>query len=84
MQYGADVAGSLKSLAQARTDIFGDEMDEAERKRRAEEQEKAKKAREKIVWDGHTNSAARTETTFQNTFSVDEQIKKMHSRLGLS
>lgn len=84
MQHGADVSTSLKNLAQARTDIFGDEIDEAERKRREEEEIKKRREREKIVWDGHTNSAAKTETTFQTQFSLDEQIKKMHSRMGLT
>ncbi|WVQ82269.1 hypothetical protein IAT38_004397 [Cryptococcus sp. DSM 104549] len=84
LQQGADVSASLKNLASARTDIFGDDLDEAERKRREEEENKRRREKEKIVWDGHTNSAARTTETFQSQFSLDDQIKKMHSRIGLA
>jgi splicing factor 3A subunit 1 len=83
MAQGTDVSGSLRNLASQRTDLFGDEVDEAERKRREEEANKKRKEREKIVWDGHTNSAQKTTDTFQAQFSLDDQIKKMHDRFGL-
>ncbi|ORY23136.1 pre-mRNA splicing factor [Naematelia encephala] len=81
---GADVSGSLRNLAQARTDLFGDEIDEVERKRREEEEKQKRREREKIIWDGHTASAAKTADTFQTQFSLEDQIKKMHSRMGLT
>ncbi|WWD17527.1 hypothetical protein CI109_101968 [Kwoniella shandongensis] len=84
LQQGADVVASLKNLAHARTDIFGDEIDEAERKRREEEERQKRREREKIIWDGHTASAAKTTDTFQTQFSLEDQIKKMHSRMGLT
>ncbi|KAK8864174.1 hypothetical protein IAR55_001420 [Kwoniella newhampshirensis] len=84
LQQGADVVASLKNLAHARTDIFGDEIDEAERRRREEEERQKRKEREKIIWDGHTASAAKTTDTFQTQFSLEDQIKKMHSRMGLT
>ncbi|AAW40714.1 hypothetical protein CNBA0990 [Cryptococcus deneoformans B-3501A] len=84
LQQGADVVSSLKNLASARTDIFGDDVDEAERKRREEEERQKRREREKIVWDGHTASAAKTAETFQSQFSLDEQIKKLHNRAGLT
>lgn len=83
MAQGTDVSASLRNLASQRTDLFGDEMDEAERRRREEEATKKRKEREKIIWDGHTNSAQKTSDTFQTQFTLDEQIKKMHSRLGV-
>ncbi|ODO08883.1 splicing factor 3A subunit 1 [Cryptococcus wingfieldii CBS 7118] len=80
---GADIAASLKNLASARTDIFGDDVDEATRRAREEEEKQKRREREKIVWDGHTASAAQTTETFQSQFSLEDQIKKMHSRMGL-
>lgn len=84
LQQGADISASLRNLAAARTDLFGDEIDEAERRRREEEERQKRRDREKIIWDGHTASAAKTTDTFQTKFSLDEQIKKMHSRIGLT
>jgi len=84
LQTGADVSASLRNLASQRTDIFGDDMDEATRKQREEEANRLRKEREKIVWDGHTASAAKTTDTFQTQFTLDEQIKKMHSNIGLT
>jgi splicing factor 3A subunit 1 len=81
---GADVSASLRNLAAQRTDLFGDESDEAARKQREEEALRARKEREKIIWDGHTNSAQKTADTFQTQFTLDEQIKKMHSQMGLA
>lgn len=84
MQQGTDVSASLRNLASARTDLFGDDIDEAERKRREAEERTKRKEREIIIWDGHTNSAQKTENTFQQNFTLDDQIKKMHSRMGLT
>ncbi len=84
LQQGADVSASLRNLANARTDLFGDEIDEVERRRREEEEKARRRDREKIIWDGHTASAQKTETTFQSQFNLDDQIKKMHSRMGLT
>ncbi|WVF71719.1 hypothetical protein IAT40_006527 [Kwoniella sp. CBS 6097] len=84
LQYGADVVGSLKNLAHARTDLFGDELDEAQRRQREEEEKQKRKEKEKIIWDGHTASAARTTQTFHTQFDLDNQIKSMHSRIGLT
>lgn len=81
---GADVVGSLRNLASQRTDLFGDEIDEAERKRREEEAKQKRREKEKIVWDGHTASASKTTETFQTQFSLEDQIKKMHSRIGVT
>lgn len=83
MAQGTDVSGSLRNLASQRTDLFGDESDEAERKRKEEEANKKRKERERIVWDGHTNSAQKTTDTFQAQFTLENDIDKMHARLGL-
>ncbi|WVO16420.1 hypothetical protein L204_104096 [Cryptococcus depauperatus] len=84
LQQGADIVTSLKNLASARTDIFGDETDEQVRKRREEEEKQKRREREKIVWDGHTASAQKTAEQFQSQFNLDNQIKQMHSRIGLT
>ena len=84
MATGADVSASLRNLAGHRTDIFGDDEDETTRRQREEEDARRRKEREKIICDGHTNSAAKTADTFSTQFSLDEQIKKMHSNAGLT
>ncbi|KAL7421521.1 SF3a splicing factor complex subunit [Cryptotrichosporon argae] len=84
LQTGADISASLRSLAAARTDLFGDEIDEAERRRREDEEKARRKEREKIIWDGHTNSAAKATDTFQTKFSTEDQIRKIHERLGVA
>ncbi|WWC61631.1 uncharacterized protein I303_104215 [Kwoniella dejecticola CBS 10117] len=83
LQQGADVVASLKNLANARTDLFGDDLDEAQRKARDEEEKQKRREREKIIWDGHTASAAKTTETFQSAYRVEDQIKSIHERIGL-
>ncbi|KAK4688970.1 splicing factor 3A subunit 1, partial [Tremellales sp. Uapishka_1] len=84
LQQGADISASLRNLASQRTDLFGDELDEEERKRKDEEDKLRRKEREKIVWDGHTASKATTESTFQSNFSLDNQIRDIHNRVGVA
>jgi splicing factor 3A subunit 1 len=84
MASGTDISTSLRNLASARTDLFGDESDEAERKRKEEEDNKKRKERERMVWDGHANSAQAVTDNFQGKFTLDNDIQKMHARLGLS
>ena len=83
LQQGADVSASLRNLANARTDLFGDDLDEEARRKRDEEDKAKRKEREKIIWDGHIASAQKTSDTFQSQFNLEDQIKKMHSRIGL-
>lgn len=59
-------------------------MDEATRKAKEEEDLRKKKERERIIWDGHTASAAKTKDTFHTQFSLDDQIRHMHQRMGLT
>lgn len=82
LQIGADVSTSLRNLAAARTDLFGDEQDEAARKRAEEEAAKKRKDREKIIWDGHTNSADKVQSTFQTRFSAEDQARRMREAAG--
>ncbi|WWC70432.1 uncharacterized protein I206_104383 [Kwoniella pini CBS 10737] len=84
LQQGADVVASLKNLANARTDLFGDDLDEAQRKAKEEEEKQKRREREKIIWDGHTASAAKTTETFQSAYRVEDQIKSIHERIGLT
>ena len=84
LNQGADISSSLRNLASARTDLFGDEMDEATRKAKEEEEKRKRREREKIVWDGHTASASKTSDNFQTSFNLEEQIKHMHQRMGLT
>jgi len=70
----SDVAGSLKQLANARTDLFGTAEEEEKRKQQEDEERAARRAKEAIIWDGHTASKATTLETFQNKFNLDDQI----------
>ena len=84
LQRGADVVGSLKSLARTRVDIFGAEVDERNRRREEEEERERRKEREKVVWDGHTASKANTLDKFSTNVNFDEQIAAIHRAKGLA
>ncbi|KAL1407197.1 SF3a splicing factor complex subunit [Vanrija albida] len=84
LQIGADISKSLKDLATNRTDLFGDESDEALKARRDAEAEQKRKDREKIVWDGHTNSAKTAETTFQSRYSAEDAARRRNEAMGIS
>lgn len=83
LQRGANVVSSLKNLARTRVDIFGAEADEERRKREEEEERERRKEREKVVWDGHTNSKANTLDKYSTNVNFDEQIAAIHRAKGL-
>ncbi|KAI0029832.1 Pre-mRNA splicing factor PRP21 like protein-domain-containing protein [Vararia minispora EC-137] len=83
LQAGADVVGSLNNLARTRVDIFGAEADEERRKREEEEERERRKAREKVVWDGHTATKAGTLDKYSTNVNFDEQIAAIHRAKGL-
>lgn len=84
LQRGANVESSLRSLARARVDIFGTEVDEEKRKKEEEEELKRRKEREKNVWDGHTASRDRTLDKYQSNTNFEEQIAAIHRAKGLT
>ncbi|CAK9786329.1 hypothetical protein CC85DRAFT_307819 [Cutaneotrichosporon oleaginosum] len=84
LQVGADISTSLRNLAAARTDLFGDEEDEETRKLREEEAARKRKEREKIVWDGHTASASRVQDTFKERFSAEDRRQKAQEAAGVA
>lgn len=84
LQVGADITTSLRNLASARTDLFGDEEDEATRRQREEEDARKRKEREKLVWDGHTASASTTQETFESKFSAEDQRRRAQEAAGIS
>lgn len=84
LQVGADISTSLRNLAAARTDLFGDEEDEETRRLREEDDKRKRKEREKIVWDGHTASASRTKDTFQERFKGEDQRRKAQEAAGIT
>lgn len=84
LQSGANVESSLRSLAKARVDIFGSEVDEEKRRREEEAEQQRRKEREKNVWDGHTASKDKTLSTYQSTTNFDEQIANIHRQKGLA
>lgn len=84
LQVGADITTSLRNLASARTDLFGDEEDEATRKKREEEDARKRKEREKLVWDGHTATATQTQDTFKAKFSAEDQKRRAQEAAGIT
>ena len=83
LQRGANVVSSLKNLARTRVDIFGAEADEEKRKKEEEEERQRRKEREKVVWDGHTASMARTVDAYSTNVNFEEQIAAIHRAKGL-
>ncbi|KAJ7063103.1 Pre-mRNA splicing factor PRP21 like protein-domain-containing protein [Mycena amicta] len=83
LQSGANVVSALKGLARTRVDIFGGEGDEERRKKEEEEEREKRKEREKVVWDGHTNSKANTLDKYSSNVNFDEQIAAIHRAKGL-
>ncbi|KAF7304719.1 hypothetical protein MKEN_01186000 [Mycena kentingensis (nom. inval.)] len=83
LQSGADVVSALKGIARTRVDIFGGEEDEERRKREEEAERERRKEREKVVWDGHTNSKAGTIDKFSTHNNLEEQIAAIHRAKGL-
>lgn len=83
---GADVAASLRKIAQQRTDIFSEAgMTDAEKRQQAEEELKRKaKEREAIVWDGHIASAEMSAQRYQSSANLDSQISALHKAKGLT
>uniref|UniRef100_UPI00358F1148 splicing factor 3A subunit 1-like n=1 Tax=Myxine glutinosa TaxID=7769 RepID=UPI00358F1148 len=77
---GRDIESSLKQLAERRTDIFGVEETAIGKKIGEEEIEKPE---DKVTWDGHTGSMARTQQAAQASISLQEQIEAIHKAKGL-
>ncbi|XP_073527548.1 splicing factor 3A subunit 1 isoform X1 [Phyllobates terribilis] len=77
---GLDIESSLKQLAERRTDIFGVEETAIGKKIGEEE---IQKPEEKVTWDGHSGSMARTQQAAQANISLQEQIEAIHKAKGL-
>ncbi|XP_061907122.1 splicing factor 3A subunit 1 [Entelurus aequoreus] len=77
---GLDIDSSLKQLAERRTDIFGVEETAIGKKIGEEE---IQKPEEKVTWDGHSGSMARTQQAAQANITLQEQIEAIHKAKGL-
>ncbi|NP_001135217.1 splicing factor 3A subunit 1 isoform X1 [Salmo salar] len=77
---GMDIESSLKQLAERRTDIFGVEETAIGKKIGEEE---IQKPEEKVTWDGHSGSMARTQQAAQANITLQEQIEAIHKAKGL-
>lgn len=84
LQQGADVSASLRDLANARTDMFGSELDEDARKLQEDAERARRKEKERVIWDGHTASKETTLNKFQAGANFDEQIAAIHRAKGLA
>ncbi|KAI9145738.1 Pre-mRNA splicing factor PRP21 like protein-domain-containing protein [Paraphysoderma sedebokerense] len=80
---GENVAATLKSIATYRTDIFGTDEEEEE-KRKLELQRKAEEAKKKVIWDGHTASIQSTTKQIVQNMSIEDQIAQIHKSKGLT
>ncbi len=84
-----DITRNLDAFASRRSDIFGED-DEVEIGQSIipEEAEREKSnvvALDEKIWDGHTNSIARTTTAaFTARQTIDEQIAAIHAAKGLT
>ncbi|CAH2294957.1 splicing factor 3A subunit 1 [Pelobates cultripes] len=79
-QFRLDIESSLKQLAERRTDIFGVEETAIGKKIGEEE---IQKPEEKVTWDGHSGSMARTQQAAQANITLQEQIEAIHKAKGL-
>lgn len=77
---GADPSKFLRHLASNRTDVFGSEAEEVLREKREEEENRKRREREKMVWDGHINSAKSTRETFNKNVNQEEVYADMERR----
>ncbi|KAM9173315.1 LOW QUALITY PROTEIN: splicing factor 3A subunit 1-like [Pangshura tecta] len=77
---GLDIESSLKQLAERRTGIFGVEETAIGKKIGEEE---IQKPEEKVTWDGHSGSMARTQQAAQANITLQEQIEAIHKAKGL-
>ncbi|TIB96459.1 hypothetical protein E3Q18_03152 [Wallemia mellicola] len=86
LQQGADVASSLKNLAQGRTDIFGQDMEKAEQRKREAEAaaQEVKRKKEAGVWDGHTASAETVAQRYQAQATSEVQAERINQTLGIN
>ncbi|PWN39891.1 hypothetical protein IE81DRAFT_326065 [Ceraceosorus guamensis] len=75
---GADPSRALKQFASNRTDIFGAEAEEAARRRRDAEEQRLRKEREKIIWDGHIASRQTTRDAFNQTKQVEQTMANIN------
>jgi splicing factor 3A subunit 1 len=79
---GTDVSASIRALAAHRPDIFGTGTDDDARREAEAIASAQSKAREKVVWDGHTASKEAITNRFAGA-SLDEQIEALHRAKGL-
>ncbi|TIA82027.1 hypothetical protein E3P98_01709 [Wallemia ichthyophaga] len=86
LQQGADVASSLKNLAQGRTDIFGQDREKAELRRKEAEAaaQDVKRRKEAGVWDGHTASADSISQRYQAQADSEVQAERINQTLGIN
>ncbi|WFD34356.1 SF3a splicing factor complex subunit [Malassezia cuniculi] len=74
---GADPSHFLRQFASARTDIFGAQADEEAQSYREEAQRRLAREKEKIVWDGHLNSANTTQNLHARNTALDQKMAQM-------
>lgn len=74
---GVDPSLFLRQFAGARTDIFGAQADEEANAYREEAQRRLAREKEKIVWDGHLNSATTTQSLHARNTALDEKMSQM-------
>lgn len=84
LQQGADVSASLRELANARTDMFGNDLDEDARKLQEDAERARRKEKERVIWDGHTASKETTLNKFAQQSNLDEQIAAIHKKAGVA
>lgn len=80
---GTDVSASIRAIAAHRPDIFGAGSVDQNEEARLQEAVAKSKAREKLVWDGHSATKDSTTNRYQSGANLDEQIEALHRAKGL-
>eukprot|EP00761_Pharyngomonas_kirbyi_P000565 gb/GECH01000565.1/.p1 GENE.gb/GECH01000565.1/~~gb/GECH01000565.1/.p1 ORF type:complete len:742 (+),score=281.04 gb/GECH01000565.1/:1-2226(+) len=75
-----EMVESIGRFAERRTDIFGNEELEVGKRASGDEQG----SQERVIWDGHTASIARTASAAMQGMSVQDQIAAAHAQKGLT
>lgn len=79
--HGVSIDSSLKQLAERRTDIFGSGAEETAIGRKIGEEEKDKRQKDKVIWDGFSSSAQSAITAAQSRITIEEQIEDIKKRM---
>ncbi|KAL7751893.1 SF3a splicing factor complex subunit [Sorochytrium milnesiophthora] len=77
------IAQAVASFAERRPDLFGSDDADPQKKLLEDQERQREQANKKVIWDGHTNSAAGVLQKVRQYVPVEEQIASIHKSKGL-